>query len=44
MDKVWLYVGGIVLGAVVLIFVAISVVSNTHPPANDLRATYEKTK
>lgn len=44
MDKVWMYVGGIVVGAAVLIFLAISVVSNTHPPASDLRAAYEKAK
>ncbi len=44
MDKVWLYVGGIFLGAAVLIYVAISAVSSTHPPANDLRAAYEKAK
>jgi hypothetical protein len=44
MDKAWLYVGGIILGAAVLIFFAISVVSKTHPPESDLRAAYEKTK
>jgi hypothetical protein len=44
MDKIWLYVGGVVVGAAVLIFLAISVVSKTHPPAEDLRAAYEKTK
>jgi hypothetical protein len=44
MDKIWLYVGGIILGAAALIFFAISVVSKTHPPESDLRAAYEKTK
>jgi hypothetical protein len=44
MDKVWLYIGGIVVGAAVVIFVAISIVNSTHPPASDLRGAYEKTK
>ena len=44
MNKVWLYVVGVFVGAVVLIFLAISVVSKTHPPAEDLRTAYEKTK
>jgi hypothetical protein len=44
MDKVWLYVGGIIVAAAVLIYAALSVVSSTHPPADDLRAAYEKTK
>jgi len=44
MDKAWLYVGGLVLGALVLIYVAISAVRSTHPPESDLRQAYEKTK
>ncbi|TKS60036.1 MAG: hypothetical protein EWM72_01721 [Nitrospira sp.] len=33
MDKAWLYVGGIVVGAVVLIYIALSVVKSLNPPA-----------
>lgn len=33
MNKAWLYVGGIVVGAAVLIYIALSLVSSTHPPA-----------
>jgi hypothetical protein len=44
MDKVWMYVGGIIVGAVVLIIAALTLVSTTHPPADDLRAAYEKTR
>jgi hypothetical protein len=43
MDKVWLYVGGIIAGAAVLTYFVISTVS-TVPPAGDLRAAYETTK
>jgi hypothetical protein len=44
MDKVWLYVGGLIVGAVVLITVALTVVSKTNPPATDLRSAYETAK
>jgi hypothetical protein len=44
MDKIWLYLGSIIVGAAVLSYVAISYVSNTHPPASDLRAAYEQKK
>ena len=44
MDKIWLYLGGIIVGAAVFTYVAISFVSNTHPPASDLRAAYEQKK
>lgn len=44
MNKVWLYVGGIVVGAAVLIYAVITTVSSTHPPTTDLRATYEAPK
>ena len=44
MDKVWLYAGGVIVGAVVLIAIALTVVSKTHPPASDLRAAYETGK
>jgi hypothetical protein len=44
MDKVWLYLGSIIVGAAVLTYVAISYVSSTHPPANDLRAAYQQNK
>lgn len=44
MDKVWLYLGGIILGAVVLIYGVISFVSTANPPASDLRAAYEQEK
>ncbi|MGQ0695298.1 MAG: hypothetical protein ACT4OL_06945 [Nitrospiraceae bacterium] len=44
MDKVWLYVGGIIAGAAVFIYVVLTSVSNTHPPASDLRASYETAK
>lgn len=44
MDKIWLYAGGVIAGALVLIFVALTVVSKTHPPATDLRQAYEKAK
>ena len=33
MDKIWLYVGGIVVAAAVLIYLALSIVKSTHPPA-----------
>ena len=44
MNKVWLYAGGIIVGAAVLIYAVITTVSNTHPPTNDLRAAYETSK
>ena len=33
MDKVWLYVGGIVVGGAVLIYIALSLVKSLNPPA-----------
>ncbi|MDH4236523.1 MAG: hypothetical protein OEV17_04685 [Nitrospira sp.] len=44
MDKVWLYIGGIAVGAALLIYAAISFVGSVHPPEADLRAAYETTK
>jgi hypothetical protein len=44
MDKIWLYLGSIIVGAAVLIYAAISYVSSTNPPASDLRAAYEQQK
>lgn len=44
MDKLWLYVGGIIVGTAVLIYAVISTVSSTNPPASDLRAAYETAK
>ncbi|MHC9063935.1 hypothetical protein ACYX34_14770 [Nitrospira sp. CMX1] len=44
MDKVWLYVGGILVGTAVLIYAVLTTVSSTHPPASDLRAAYEQSK
>jgi hypothetical protein len=44
MDKIWLYLGSIIVGAAVLTYVAISYVSNANPPANDLRAAYQQKK
>ena len=44
MDKVWLYVGGIILGTAVLIYAVLTTVSSTTPPASDLRASYEQPK
>lgn len=44
MDRAWLYVGGIIAGVAVFVYVVITFVSNTHPPANDLRAAYQTTK
>jgi hypothetical protein len=44
MDKVWLYVGSIIAGAAVLTYFVITTISNTSPPASDLRAAYEATK
>jgi hypothetical protein len=44
MDKIWLYLGSIIVGVAVLTYVAISYVSNTHPPASDLRAAYQQNK
>lgn len=43
MNKVWLYVGGLIVGAAVLIYAVITTVMSTHPPASDLRAAYETT-
>lgn len=44
MDKVWLYVGGIIAGAALLTCFVITTISNTSPAASDLRTAYEKTK
>jgi len=44
MNKIWLYAGGIIIGAAVLIYAVLTTVSSTHPPANDLRAAYETGK
>jgi len=33
MNKLWLYVGSIIVGATLLAFTVISVVSRTHSPA-----------
>lgn len=44
MNKVWLYVGGIIVGTAVLIYAVLTTVSSTHPPASDLRTAYETTK
>jgi hypothetical protein len=44
MDKVWLYAGGIIAGTALLTYFVITTISNTSPPASDLRAAYEKTK
>ena len=44
MDKVWLYLGGIIVGAAVFTYMAISYVSNANPPASDLRAAYQQHK
>ncbi len=44
MNRIWLYVGGIILGAAVAIYAVITTVSSTNPPASDLRAAYEATE
>lgn len=44
MDKVWLYLGSIIVGVGVLTYMTISYVSSTNPPASDLRAAYEQNK
>ena len=44
MDKVWLYAGGIIAGTALLTYFVITTISNTSPPASDLRAAYEKIK
>ncbi|CUS35419.1 hypothetical protein [Candidatus Nitrospira nitrificans] len=44
MDKLWLYVGGIIVGTAVMIYAVLTTVSNTNPPASDLRAAYEQSK
>ncbi len=44
MNRIWLYVGGIIVGAAVLIYAVLTVVSSTNPPASDLRASYETAK
>jgi hypothetical protein len=44
MNKVWLYVAGIIAGAGVLIYTVITTVKSTSPPAADLRSAYEKAK
>jgi hypothetical protein len=43
MDKVWLYVGGIMVAMAVLAYFTLSSVSKV-PPTGDLRAAYEKVK
>jgi hypothetical protein len=42
MNRVCLYVGGFIIGIVALAYTVITTVSNTVPPASDLRAVYEK--
>jgi hypothetical protein len=44
MDKIWLYLGGIIVGVGVLTYMTISYVSSANPPASDLRAAYEQKK
>lgn len=44
MDRTWLYLGSIIVGAAVFIYMTISFVSSTNPPASDLRAAYEQKK
>lgn len=44
MDKLWLYVGGIIVGTAVLIYAVLTTVSSVNPPASDLRAAYEQSK
>ena len=44
MNRLWLYVGGIVVGTAVLIYAVLTTVSSTNPPASDLRAAYEQPK
>ncbi len=44
MDKVWLYVGGIIVGMAVFIYAVLTTVSSTTPPSSDLRAAYEQSK
>jgi hypothetical protein len=44
MDKIWLYVGGIIVGTAVFVYAVLTIVDSTHPPANDLRAAYQTTK
>ncbi len=43
MDKLWLYVGGIIVGAAMFTYFVITSVG-TVPPSTDLRAVYEKVK
>lgn len=33
MDKVWMYVAGIIVGAALLIYLALAIVKSTNPPA-----------
>ena len=44
MNKLWLYVGGIIAGTAVLIYAVLTTVSSTNPTASDLRAAYEQPK
>lgn len=44
MNKVWLYVGGVIVGPTVSIYAAITTVKSTHPPASDQRTAYETAK
>lgn len=44
MDKVWLYVGGIVVAMAVLIYAVLTTVSSTNLLAGDLRAAYQQSK
>ncbi len=37
MNRVWLYVGGVIVGPTVSIYAAITTVKRTHPPASDQR-------
>lgn len=43
MDKVWLYVGGILVVLVVAALVVLNSVRSMVPPADDLRAGIERT-
>ncbi len=42
MNKVWLYVGAIIIGIGALAYTVITTVNSTIPTTTDLRAVYEK--
>lgn len=42
MDKSWLYIGAIMLGLIVVTVVVLKAVRSAVPPADDLRAAYER--